>query len=163
MSLFGAKKEPEGPPKPNPHEAQFPAAEWVYAGLIGGNRITYREMLCCGVKELYGIQSKHAYKNRVSAAYQNIPVTAEEFLRKALDFIRGMDRHRPFWIYTVAGDYVIGDHVKKIIEKNNLGPVFVSEPAHNYNSGNLVRVYLWTVPEIVRKVDLEKVNYDVGT
>lgn len=161
MSIF--TKKDEGPPKPNPHEAQFPVAEWVYCGLLGGGPIRYREMICCGVKELHGIQGHHSYQRKNSHEYNAIPVSAEDFVRAGVKFIRGMDCHRPFWIYTVKGDDDIGERVKAIIEKNNLGTVSVSEPAHNYNSGNLVRVYLWTAPPEARKVDLEKVNYDVGT
>lgn len=166
MSIFGKKvapAAPEGPPKPNPHEDQYPVKDWVYGGM-GGGRITYREMHCCGVKELHGLQYFHRYSRRDGHEIAAIPVSVEDFLPTALKFIKEMDRHRPFWIYTVAGDpkaVDIGDRLKAVIEKNGLGTVAVSAPEHNYNSGNLVRVYVWTVPAAVRKFQKE-IDYGVA-
>jgi len=53
----------------------------------------------------------------------------------------------PFIIFgdVDRGDNVCGKHYAKVIEENNLGPIWTSPKKVNPNSGNWVNLFVWEV------------------
>lgn len=149
------------PVVPNLHEKQFPVAEWRYIGMgLGTNHMLRKDLYCCGVKEIHGVQVQFYYEHRTDGSRRSVTATPVDFFRDVQHEMQKIENHRPFWVYTVAGACKIGDQIKAVIEKNNLGTVMVTEPAYNYNSGNHVRVYIWTAPEKFRSMKLDEIDYD---
>jgi hypothetical protein len=121
-------------------------------------------MECCGVKELADLSD---YPLTDAGARRFLSTIIDEHLTEAphrhqvYDYPAGEyryedvpeKRHAPaFFIFTQAGTATdpngrtaYGDHFKEWIEAQKLGTVIVTEPNLNENSGNLVKVYVWTV------------------
>lgn len=121
-------------------------------------------MNCCGIRELYCLSEmkltpKGAEKYlRDVKAYLTEPGHYEEIYNYDTGTYENGDYyeevvHTPaFFVFSQAGDEssveaagAYGDYFKKFIESQGLGTVQETEPALNENSGNLVKVFLWTV------------------
>lgn len=165
MKRFSAAEKPKDKPvDPYPLMSQYPLDKFVYRGLnTGKSSLTVSSLHCCGVKELYGIQSALFYDdkdeyNKGMTYRKKVNMTPGVFcwLAQKAMLANNSGRHRPFWIYTVARpkDNPIGDETKKLIEENGYGSVIVSEDKYNHNSGNDLRVYIWQVPQDFLEKDL---------
>jgi hypothetical protein len=153
-------KEP--PVKINPRPEQFPTEKWVYEGLTTGYK--RGDLHCCGVKEIHGIQSRHMFRNRASEVYEYVDQSPIEMLREVQKLMNPLHlgRQRPFWVFTDATSMPqVGAALADFIRQHNLGTVLETTREHNPNSGNSVRVYLWTAPIDFNEFNLEKLN--VGT
>lgn len=118
---------------------------------------------CCGIKEIHGI-SQWAYKD---PGYV-VPML-KDIVKASYDFCAKVDWHdrflyfkapprEPFWRYfmfTQAQTPNIGsemwelrqsygDKLAHYIRENNLGTVTVSEENLNPNSGNRLKIFIWT-------------------
>jgi len=152
--------------KPNPHEDRYPVADWIYSGSTSGP-LCIKDLTCCGVKEIHGVQQQHHYVNRAQverdgfgSPVQYVSETPETILRGLQKLIPEVThgRHRPFWIYTVTNGTTLGEELKELIERNGFGEVIVTKRKRNENSGNDVRVYLWTMDKKFLTFDLGKLK-----
>lgn len=88
------------------------------------------QLECCAVAELDGIQDS----------------TLSRTLRDIYEdwFIEEVFNGR-FIVFTDNDSCEDGDELRDYIKKHNLGTVVVTRKAVNPNSGNYVKVYVWTV------------------
>ena len=121
-------------------------------------------MECCGIRELDKLSDMERTRKGALAAMREIKsyLTDKGHYAKYYDWDTGQTErgdwhdevfHCPaFFIYSQAGTPTditgrggYGDYFTSFILEEGLGTVQITEPALNENSGNLIRVYLWTV------------------
>lgn len=119
---------------------------------------------CCGIQELFDLSEMKLTQKGAIAAMREIKsnLTEDAHYDAYYDWNTCQTErgdwcdevfHCPaFFIYSQAGTPTditgrgaYGDYFTSFIIEEGLGTVQMSEPALNENSGNLVRVYLWTV------------------
>lgn len=97
---------------------------------------------CCGVKEIGGLRN-----------IGNTPGTFDGFERELRIFVSSYkdgNITNAYFIFTAVvqhGSPPYGEAFKAFILKNNLGEVQETSVNKNPNSGNQLRVYLWTVDQ----------------
>lgn len=113
-----------------------------------------QEGLCCGLVEISGIQ---AYRSNNAKGVVD-SVVAELYVNS------GDTRPPAFIIYTTASPNkkaaAIGERLARHIEAAGLGAVSCSSANMNLNSGNYVRVYVWTVNLAALRARLEAYEGD---
>lgn len=110
--------------------------------------ITATRLSCCGLFEVSGISY---FRDRPEQCLLALALKNMFFTTGAIIFTDASYEEEDYNDEDDDYERVVewpryGTQLKNEIEVNNLGPVTVSESFHNYNSGNMVRVYLW-VPD----------------
>lgn len=82
------------------------------------------DMSCCGVGEFDGLSGCTNYAHAIHNA---------------------INGGKAFMIYTMPRPYTKANGLTAYIRRHRLGPVTVSRPRKNYNSGRMLRVYTWTL------------------
>lgn len=88
-----------------------------------------RNMSCCGVRELEGID------------YDNPKLVLKEINYRR----RNCNDKPPFYIFTGITNERYGQKLKRYIEKNKFGKVLQSSSKKNPNSHNFISVFVWEV------------------
>ena len=101
---------------------------------------------CCGVKELYPLQ------NTPEETFKDIFYPRDEFEMESAgtlykDYWGWLERDRKYFPHVIFHDYDrrgCGLDFAGYIRKNSLGEILVTEARQNPNSGNMVRVFVWS-------------------
>lgn len=115
------------------------------------NIVDVETLGCCGVGEIYGIQSLISERNKLEL----IPLTPELIVLKIK---KEVPYCYPHMIFTVAkiDRHKIGDELARYVRKYHLGTVHASHWKYNPNSHNLVKAFMW-------EVDWKNMNSFTGT
>lgn len=87
-----------------------------------------RKTSCCGIREIDGIIGAGSSKQAFKEVWRQFSPMGGSFI-----------------MFSCPTKYKMGRKFKQFIERHNLGTVHVSEVRKNPNSGNLLRMYMWTV------------------
>lgn len=126
---------------------------WYYAC----SELAPCDLMCCGVKEIHGIQGFHQLilRNRDGSVK-----TIESFRIAPGDVVQAVqtwyskkwqERTRPFLIFTEnhvgykRGEKVAGQVLAEYILKHKLGKVFRTGKDYNGNSNNRIELFTWNV------------------
>jgi len=85
---------------------------------------------CCGIRELDGVMS-------ADNAMQALVEAAESWYEN--------DNDGAYIFFSVTNKSKRGDEMAALIKKLRLGTVLVTKATKNRNSGNMLRMYVWTV------------------
>lgn len=106
--------------------------------------IESRVTACCGVKEINGISN---FVGRPKDALRRL-------LKPACHMVGGRYQRGSHAFYTFTQATVgahearrlsYGEQLKDAISRYKLGTVTSSPPVRNFNSGNMVKVYVWAI------------------
>jgi hypothetical protein len=148
------KPEPmEEPVAPyRPYKDKYPADKWRHTNLA--TDLALIGLQCCGVKEVHGVQHKHAFYSLdddglIPPAY--VDRSPGEFVRDVQKQYKICGRHRPFWIFTEARpkgkEHPNVAAIEAYVKEHDLGDVTLLGPRWNGNSGNWVTLGIWQMDE----------------
>lgn len=97
-----------------------------------------RPTMCCGVREYSGLNGRN-----------------KEILEYVIDYRfaighrlgQYMPENFRYLIFTDNREFENGDSLRNFITERNLGTVIETASNHNPNSGNMVKVYIWTLDD----------------
>jgi hypothetical protein len=116
--------------------------------------LTYGISNCCGLRELYGIQTvrtEHLINIFWATLWRHWNPYTYDYEDWNKQVLRTTDTHtvRPahtfFTVATEVCNITHGDILKEYIEEYRLGKVWKSKPNYNKNSGHDVTMYVWTL------------------
>lgn len=116
--------------------------------------------MCCGLEELHG----------VSCEYFSAPQAVLEIKRisqpsKSTDYYK--KGHKPAHIFFTdvdvfngeQHDFAGGESLVNFIKKYKLGEIYTSQPSFNNNSGNMVKMYMWTPDwDAIKKIKIKQLK-----
>lgn len=145
--MMGVTREPPEPKvsKTSPELlAKYPANKFQHEHIA--EPIRFKDLYCCGVKEIHGIQYHHRFLNiPCTGNYTYEPLSVLEILTQVRDLYANIGNNRPFLIFTDNDNSRKGEVLAVYIEEHKLGTVQRSQLEYNPNSGNRIVVYVWAV------------------
>ena len=106
-------------------------------------------MACCGILEVMHLRESAPKQTLIDICNYDHHYNYEEELPKL--------QHHPYVIFTDHIDMKYGKNFAKFIKKNRLGIITYSSKAKlNPNSGNNIRMWVWSVNWRAVKIYLEK-------
>ena len=101
---------------------------------------------CCGVRELYNLQ-RTPEETLQDIFYQRDANELMEATLRYLNYIGWLGRGEKFHPHVIFHDFDTrgyGLAFAEYIQNNLLGKILVTEARKNLNSGNMIRVFVWS-------------------
>lgn len=123
-------------------EEKYPRKDFE---IVQSSVLMLHTMMCCGVKEIHGIQQQVIFLNKTGPRkYKHEYEHPADLIAKIQPLYGGFKNFRPFMIFS-DNSQSVGESLAKYIKDNKLGSIHRSTEERNDNSGNKITVYLWTV------------------